>query len=169
MTSHLHSLRAVLITGMAAWMSVAVLNNATDPGTNIHLIGTMLSMEPLLGDPVLGNGLEWRALEAGYAGMVLDVVVVVQAVIAALLWRTGWLYGRLSFGVEGNADGSEVEFMARRAANLALCAFSGLWLTFMTGGFWFGYWMKQGPAQQVHMTLLLIAIGCGLLVNSDTK
>lgn len=33
-----------------------------------------------------------------------------------------------------------------------------LWLAFMVGGFWFGYWIKQGPIQQVHTTLLIISI-----------
>ncbi|CAD0215726.1 hypothetical protein AGRHK599_LOCUS3981 [Rhizobium rhizogenes] len=33
-----------------------------------------------------------------------------------------------------------------------------LWLAFMVGGFWFGYWIKQGAIHQVHMTLLIISI-----------
>jgi hypothetical protein len=82
-----------------------------------------------------------------------------------LLWRAGFLYGRLglSASITGNA------IVARRAANLALCAFTGLWLIFMLGGFWFGYWIKQGPVQQVHMMLLLIGIGYGIIVNIDDK
>ncbi len=165
MNSGLHSLRAVITTGLAVWMTVAVINNATDPGTNIHFLANMLSMEQLLADAVLGNGLEWRSWDREYARIVLAVVAVVQAIVVVLLWRAGFLYGRLglSASITGNA------IVARRAANLALCAFTGLWLIFMVGGFWFGYWIKQGPVQQVHMMLLLIGIGYGIIVNIDDK
>jgi predicted small integral membrane protein len=71
MNSGLHSLRAVITTGLAAWMTVAVINNATDPGTNIHFLANMLSMEQLLADAVLGNGLEWRSWDREYARIVL--------------------------------------------------------------------------------------------------
>ncbi len=48
--------------------------------------------------------------------------------------------------------------VANRAATLATSAFVGIWLFFMTGGFWFGYWLHMGAFQQVHMTLLIIGI-----------
>ncbi|MBO0128956.1 hypothetical protein [Agrobacterium sp. OT33] len=47
---------------------------------------------------------------------------------------------------------------ARETAVRALSGFMALWLAFMVGGFWFGYWIKQGAIHQVHMTLLIISI-----------
>jgi hypothetical protein len=29
---------------------------------------------------------------------------------------------------------------------------------FICGGLWFGYWLKQGAIQSVHMTLILITL-----------
>ncbi len=41
---------------------------------------------------------------------------------------------------------------------LALTCFLMLWMGFICGGLWFGYWLKQGAIQSVHMTLILITL-----------
>jgi predicted small integral membrane protein len=149
-----------LLLGLAIWMSIVVINNITDSGTNQYLIGQMLSMVLIKDDPIMGNGLEWRAWNPSVATVVLNVVVVIQIGIAALLWRASTCYlGLLNNDTEINRQ------RAQNSAVVALVAFCELWIVFLCGGLWFGYWMKQGTIQQVHFTLFLVGIGGLILIN----
>lgn len=49
--------------------------------------------------------------------------------------------------------------------DLGLAAFVALWLGFILTGLWFSYWVKMGPVQQGHMTLLLVALAGVVVVN----
>lgn len=55
------------------------------------------------------------------------------------------------------------------AANIALSMFAAMWLVFLCGGLWFGYWIKQGPIQGVHFTLLILSVACMMLVNQPVN
>lgn len=81
--------RTVVMTGLAAWMTIAVLNNITDQGTNLANLETMLTMRLLSEDQVLGNGLEWRAWGTGAAALALYCVIAWQLATAAALWWGG--------------------------------------------------------------------------------
>ncbi|MCW0983654.1 DUF2165 domain-containing protein [Agrobacterium sp. BT-220-3] len=147
--------KSALMVGIASWMTVAVINNATDPITNRFFLGAMLQMRLLAGDQdALGAGLLWRAWAIpGTAEVFLWVIVVIQAAIAGYLWKAAV---QLTFAsIRRNVCDIE---MARTTAIRALTCFMMLWIAFMVGGFWFGYWIKQGAIQQVHMTLLIISI-----------
>lgn len=151
--------RTVVVTGLAAWMTVAVLNNITDQGTNLANLETMLTMRLLSEDQVLGNGLEWRAWTAGAAAPpALYCVIAWQLATAAALWWGAVTHVRAFLG---NGETSE----AAMAANIGLSMFAAMWLVFLCGGLWFGYWIKQGPIQGVHFTLLILSVACMMLVN----
>ncbi|MFV0643302.1 MAG: DUF2165 family protein, partial [Sphingomonadaceae bacterium] len=99
------------------------------------------------------------------APITLWLIVAVQAAIAIYLWRaaiacaTAALCGAQSFS----------EPVRGRAVS-ALTCFMMLWLCFMIGGFWFGYWIKQGAIQQVHMTLLIISVlSIGFIGNREIE
>lgn len=153
-------LQTLLLTWVAAWLTLVVTNNITDFGTNRSLIGAMLSMEELIADDVLGNGIEWRAMSADLAVPALIGVIAYQLVAAALLWRGAVFAFRALLRRE-----PALPLPAVRAANLGLTAFAGLFFVFLCGGMWFGYWMKMGPVQQVHFTCLIIAVIAAILVN----
>lgn len=146
--------KSVLLIGMAIWMTVATLNNATDPGTNSFHVGAMLRMSLLENEPnELGRNLLWRAVSSDHVNLFLWVITIGQAFISIYLWKAA-----ISFTRHGlSSDGFALE-RARISAISALTCFMSLWLLFMIGGFWFGYWIKQGPIQQVHMTLLILSI-----------
>lgn len=147
--------KAMLVSGLALWLSLAVANNILDPRTNITLLRQMMGMEELQRDGVLGQGLLWKAVRAPFAApALLTCVIVCQLVIAALLWRGGYL---LAFGPDPVA--------AIDSARLALSAFAALWLFFLCGGMWFGYWIKLPQPQMVHLTLLVISIGALVLIH----
>lgn len=154
-------IQALLFTGLASWMSVAVFNNSTDTGTNVELIGTMFSMRLLSEEPAMGSGLKWRAIAPAFARPVLYLVVVAEALVALVLWRAAVLAW-----CDVAAATSTTQTQA--AGNLGLAAFIGLWFFFMVGGLWFAYWMKQGGVQQVHMNLLQIGILSAVLNNINS-
>lgn len=154
--------RAVLLAGLALWMSIAVLNNLTDPATNMLHLETMLSMQLLIEDPAFGNGLEWRALPGLSPRMTLLAVMMCQTLVAGALWFGVALFAR------DLLSGQPTE-KARSVATLALTTFLGLWLFFLCGGLWFGYWMKQGAIQGVHLTLVIIAISSLTYINTRVQ
>lgn len=143
---------AAIMTCLAAWMSVAVFNNIVDPSTNRMLLGGMLRMDLVREDPHLGNGLQHRAMTSPEAPVrILRIVIVVQLVLAALLWTAAATAAAAWLGLAEPAS-------AVAWSNLALILFNGLWAFFLCGGLWFGYWIKLSHVQQVHMTLLIIGI-----------
>jgi predicted small integral membrane protein len=150
---------AVVVSGLAAWLSLAVANNIRDRQTNIVLLGRMMRMDELLEDTELGLGLRQRAIIRGsrLPSLSLSIVIVVQIVIAALLWRGAALLWLTLIGGD--------VFAAINAATLAVCAFTALWFAFLTGGLWFGYWIKMPQVHQVHLTLLTISIGTLVLLG----
>ncbi|MFT6914701.1 MAG: putative small integral membrane protein [Motiliproteus sp.] len=148
----------LIVTGLALWMSIAWFNNLTDQGTNIIHLENMLSMK-LLQDTQFAQGLIWRAWPEGWSPLVLQVILVVQAVVALSLWRAAISYIRCLSSRSTSAA------TPRRLANYALSLFGGLWLMFLCGGLWFGYWMRQGPIQNVHMTLVLITLATLIFIN----
>jgi len=150
--------RALLFTGLGLWLLIAVLNNIIDRGTNVFLLGIMFSMRLLKEDPQMGNGLKHRAIDdTRFHAVALTVIVAIQFVVVAALLFAGLNY-LLSWTGAPLSD-------PRGTGNAAAMAFGALWLFFMSGGLWFGYWMKQVQVQQVHMTLLLFTFGLVVIVN----
>jgi predicted small integral membrane protein len=151
--------RTVVLGGLAAWLTLAVVNNILDPGTNIHLLGTMMRMSLIEEDPAVGRGLLRRAVRSeGAPRFVLAAVIIVQVIVCVLLWWATLLLGQAA-AAGGDHDQSQ------SVATLALTAFAALWFVFLIGGLWFGYWIKTPQVQQVHFTLLTVSILALLLVN----
>lgn len=158
-------LKALLVGGLASYLSVFVLNNLTDPRTNSAAVERMLSMRELRADPDLGNGVLWRAIESpvlhrlAYAG-----VIVAQLVAACLMW---WAAAAIvASGLAGFHPDAVSHALA--LSDLGLLVFVALWLGMVVVGNWFSYWVKMGPVQQGHLTLLLLGIGTAILVNLGT-
>ncbi|MGL4439028.1 MAG: DUF2165 family protein [Bosea sp. (in: a-proteobacteria)] len=148
-------LKALIVAGLAAWLSLAVTNNILDFGTNRFLLSKTTTMQELKDDANLGRGLIGRAVEGlGYPGIILRIVIVLQIAISLLLWR----------GAVHLAMTTDYRF-AIGAANLGLAAFLLLWFWFLIGGLYYAYWMKMLPVQQVHFTLVIITLGAMILVN----
>ncbi|XKK61285.1 DUF2165 domain-containing protein [Streptomyces sp. ARC32] len=157
--SGLHLLTVVLLAGVTAWLTLIAVNNTTDFGTNKALLQVTMNMQPLIDDPVRGNGLEWRALPNGLATPALIAVIIYQFGTVALMWRavaTGVRVMRSpSLGIHGYI----------RQVNHSLVPFLLLFVGFLVSGLWFGYWLHLGPVQMVHFTLLVIGTLIALLTN----
>lgn len=156
--------KTIVLLGIASWITLIAFNNITDPGTNTGLIGNMITMEAIKQDPAVGNGLEWRAWPRSLATPILVAVIVLQVGIALLLWRAAFKFLRDLFRGE-----EQLSSPTLRAANVGLAAFASLWFFFLVGGLWFGYWMKMGPVQGVHFTLLIVSMLTILLVNYQPR
>lgn len=150
--------RTIILSGLASWMTIAVLNNITDQQTNLFNLETMLTMRLLVENDILGNGLEWRALSASVAPFVLFCVIGWQLATAVALWWSALAQVRALIGATSLDSASWT-------ANVALSMFAAMWLAFLCGGLWFGYWIKQGPIQNVHLALLIVSLGSMLFVN----
>ncbi len=148
--------RLLVLGGLAMWLSIAVINNVTDPGTNRLLLSHTLSMDLVMAEEVLGAGLLWRAWPADWVPAVLYWVAAVQLICALFLWWAAFSYAK-AFWVQKQC----VLLRARNRAVLALSLFVLLWLFFICGGLWLGYWLKQGPIQMVHFSLIVIGL-CAL-------
>ena len=154
--------RFVLLFGLAAWLTIAAINNLTDPQTNRLFLGQTISMEMVKADSILGSGLIWRAWPAQWSWYLLYGILIFQFFTASLLWHAAVSYSR---AITHNSIRSLVK--ARDRAVLALTFFLILWLFFVCGGLWFGYWLKQGVIQSVHMTMILITLASLIYVQSD--
>lgn len=152
-------LKVLLVAGLATYLSLFVLNNLTDPGTNSAAVERMMSMRELRDDPPLGRGVLWRAVVAPAAHRAaFGLVIVVQAIGAAVLWLAAALLAMAAFQSYPVAGAIGV-------ANLGLAVLVALCLGFLLTGLWFSYWVKMGPVQQGHTTLLLIGLASVLTVN----
>lgn len=156
------ALKTLFLSGLSLWFTLAIVNNLTDPGTNIHLIGQMMGMNLLKDDPNMGKGLQWRAVSSrSVHKMVFSCVVLAQIITVILLWKASMAF----LGIALDFTNALPLVRANYLGNLGLGAFASIWICFWVGGMWFGYWMKTPQIQQVHMMLLIMSM-CGfLLVN----
>ncbi|WJV25512.1 MULTISPECIES: DUF2165 family protein [Pseudomonas] len=154
--------RLAVVAGLALWLSIAVLNNLCDPETNRFHIGNTLSMVLLEEEELLGSALRWRAWPAQWAAAVLYAVAGIQVLVSLLLWYAAFSYARA-----WRRKSLALLNLARNRAVIALTCFLLLWFGFICGGLWFGYWLKQGAIQSVHLTLILIGLLALLFVQGE--
>jgi predicted small integral membrane protein len=77
----------LVVLGPAGYLTLFVVNNVTDPGTDTAAIPRMSSMRELRQDPPLGRGVLWRAVDStSVHRFAYRSVIVAQAVGALVLW-----------------------------------------------------------------------------------
>lgn len=155
--------KVILVGGLAAYLSVFVLNNLTDQTTNSGAIGRMMTMRELKEDPARpGRGVLWRAVDSPVVHrLAFYAVILVQTVTSVLLWRAAVLL--VSAGAGGYRSDPIRDAVA--AADLGMLPLTGLWLSMIVIGLWFSYWIKLGPVQQTHLTLLMTSLLGVLVIN----
>jgi len=154
-------LKIELILGLGIWLLIAALNNLFDPKTNHHLISGMMKMTAIEKEvQPLGKGLLWRAFKkTNCVYTFLRVIACYQFLCALFLIISvaSFCYGTF-FHLQSVAFDLEL-------INTALVFFNAIWLFFLCGGLWFGYWIKFFPAQTTHFILLLTGITTAILIN----
>jgi len=146
------AIQVLVVAGLASYLTLFAVNNVTDPRTNSAAVSRMMTMRELRADPPLGSGVLWRAIDSpGVHRAAYRLVIAVQAIGALLLWGGAATLGWTTAGPT--------------VANLGLLVFVGLFLGFLLVGLWFSYWVKMGPVQQGHVTLLLVGLAAVIVVN----
>jgi len=135
---------AILGCGLAAWLSLAAINNLHAFHGSVWAIGNTMRMDPLRQDPTLQSPLLRRALTSlALHRLALIVVLVLQLAASIAAWT-----GVLFFVASGLPA-------ALPWLNLALCAMAAFLLLMHLGGLWFAYWIAQEGLQTTHLVLLL--------------
>lgn len=154
-------LKGVLLGGTGLWLALIAFNNIADPRTNCGLIHRMFSMDGITPESAMGGGLARRAIKSErLPRVVLTFVVALQIPTAVLLMRAGLEL------VDAGIGWSPASVVERESANLALLPFASMWVLFLCGGLWFGYWITLPSVQTVHLLMLIVTIGMVLLVNT---
>ncbi len=82
--------KIISIFGLAAYLTVATLNNIVDRGTNRFLLGQMCRMDLLSNDPVFAKGLIRRAIQSElFPIWLLNGIILIEIIICFLLWYGG--------------------------------------------------------------------------------
>jgi predicted small integral membrane protein len=151
--------KIISMFGLSSYMTIAVINNTIDKSTNEFFLSLMMRMELLKGDH-LGQGIIHRAIKSTvFPKLLLKVIVFLQSLIAVGLWFSSIQLASFLF-----FHNLSLEYIIQ-CSSIAVSIFMGLWFFFWCGGFWFGYWIKMGQVQEVHMKLIIISLLELLLLN----
>lgn len=130
--------KIILMAGLSSYLTIAVINNIVDKGTNRFLLKQMFSMLLLENDPVFGKGLTSRAIHSERMSvLLLYLISTIQIIISGGLW-----YGAIQLTMAFLHYANHLSY-AINCCTLALSCFMALWFFFWCGGLWFGYWIKQ--------------------------
>lgn len=152
--------KIILMAGLSSYLTIAVINNIVDKGTNRFLLKQMFSMLLLENDPVLGKGLTSRVIHSEKISVfLLRLISIIQIIISGALW-----YGAIQLTMAFLHHTTHLSY-AINCCTLALSCFMALWFFFWCGGLWFGYWIKTAQVQEVHMKLVIISILSLLFIN----
>lgn len=159
MISPLLLIKPMILCGLGSWLGIACFNNIVDRATNRFLLHNMFSMEQLKADESMGQGLLSRAWDnRKLSHAILWGVVVIQAVLATSFMVSAGLF------ITALIQQSYLEF-ALTIANASLFGFMCLWLWFLCGGLWFGYWIKMSQVQTTHLMLLMLGLLATIVIN----
>jgi predicted small integral membrane protein len=152
--------KLVLVTGLAAWLTLVAWNNIRAFAGGVAAVGGMMSMQlfdqaPAVPSPLLAR----RVHGAGWHRLVYSLVLAIEWGVAALLWYAAFGFGGAILGASDIAG-------AIVRANLALSAFIAMTFVMTLGGAWFAYYIRQESLQITHFVLIAVAIVATLAVNA---
>ncbi|CAN7569497.1 MULTISPECIES: DUF2165 family protein [Ensifer] len=152
-------IKAVLLSGLALWLAVIVLNNVVAFRNGVFAVGMLMGMqlfdqEPPIRTPLLSR----RVTNAVWHRMVFSFVLVMEVATMMLLAAAAIMLIGTFFGL---SDGAAAMIWA----NLALAAFIALSLIMLLGGAWFAYYVRQETMQITHFILIGLGVAGTLLVN----
>ncbi len=141
--------QAVLVALQAAWLSFGAYSNLRWPRTNFSSVSDVVTMEMAREDPGIYEDHKHRAIQDPKTiARLFRGVALCEATVAGLLWIA-------CAGLLAAAAGLVAADLARAAALIAVCGFTGVWGLFLVGGEWFQYWVKEGSPQSSHFFMLL--------------
>ncbi|WP_457580852.1 DUF2165 family protein [Ensifer canadensis] len=152
-------IKAVLLSGLALWLAIIVLNNVVAFRNGVFSIGLLMGMQLFDQEPPIRTQLLSRRVKnALWHRAVFSFVLATEVVTMLLLARAALIFTGTLFGLPDTAG-------AVVSANLALAAFIALGLIMLTGGAWFAYYIRQESMQITHFILIGLGVAGTLLVN----
>ena len=149
--------KLLLLSGIALYYSLVVLNNLTDFGSNYEFVRHVFSMDSTFA----GNRGQWRALTSPAAHLAFYVGIIAWEIATAiLLWWGAW---RLLRALRLAADAFNA---AKRIAVAALTLSMLMWLVaFLTiGGEWYLMWQSHLWNGQEEAFRMFAVVGLVLLL-----
>jgi len=156
-------IKVVLLSGLALWLAIIVLNNVVAFRNGVFSIGLLMRMqlfdqEPAIRTPLLSrrvNGALWHRA-------VFSFVLLLEVATMLLLAAAAFMFFGALLGI--SADPTAVIW-----ANLAFAAFIALSLVMLLGGAWFAYYIRQDTLQITHFILIGLGVAGTLLVNMPAQ
>ena len=143
--------KSSLVSGLAFYYTLVVLNNITDYNSNYQFARHVLMMDSTFS----GNQLMWRAINSPAIHTVFYAAIILwECVTMALLW-----IGAAQMGRRLRGSASEFE-LAKRWAIAGLTLSATMWLiAFLSvGGEWFAMWQsKTWNGQDVAFRMFCVA------------
>ncbi len=156
-------IKAVLLSGLALWLAIVVLNNVVAFRNGVFSIGLLMRMqlfdqEPAIHTPLLSrrvNGALWHRA-------VFSFVLLLEMATMLLLAAAAFMFFGALLGISAGPT-------AVIWANLAFAAFIALSLVMLLGGAWFAYYIRQDTLQITHFILIGLGVAGTLLVNMPAQ
>ncbi|OOG69171.1 DUF2165 family protein [Sinorhizobium sp. A49] len=156
-------IKAVLLSGLALWLAIVVLNNVVAFRNGVFSIGLLMRMqlfdqEPAIRTPLLSR----RVNDALWHRAVFSFVLLLEVATMLLLAGAALVF----FGtLLGHSDGAAAVIWA----NLAFATLIALGLIMLLGGAWFAYYIRQDTLQITHFILIGLGVAGTLLVNMPAQ
>jgi predicted small integral membrane protein len=149
--------KLLLLSGIALYYSLVVINNLTDFDSNYEFVRHVLSMDSTFA----GNHGQWRALTCPAAHLTFYIGIIAWEIITTiLLWWGAW---RLLRALRLGADAFNA---AKRVAVAALTLSMLMWLVafLSVGGEWFLMWQSHVWSGQEEAFRMFAVVGLVLLL-----
>ncbi|UWQ35432.1 DUF2165 domain-containing protein (plasmid) [Leisingera sp. M527] len=144
---------AVLIFGLAAWISLTAYNNLRSFGHGAGYVGHILKMEGLRMDGIPDSPLTSRAQHDPRLHRIgISGIILIQAISGAFLWIALINYGLTTPLIDPVA-----------MASLALTVFMAMTFVLLLGGSWYAFYIYLEQSQIMHFMMIAVAIG-GLIL-----
>jgi predicted small integral membrane protein len=148
--------KALLVFAVAIFYSLVVLNNTTDPNSNLQFVRHTLSMDTTFP----GNRGMWRAIHAPWVYLLFFLSIVAWEIVTCVLcWWGGF---RLVRDIKSSAAAFNA---AKRVSIVAFTLGLLMWLlAFLSvGGEWFLMWQSAQWNGQEPATRMFTVMGIVLL------
>ena len=148
-----------LVSGLALWLAVIVVNNTLAFRNGAYSVGMMMAMQLFDQEPRIHSPLLSRRVTSPFWHTLVFAFVLALEVGTVLLLA----WGAARLGLAMFAPGEAIP--ATSAATLGVTALLATSLIMLIGGAWFAYYIRQEGAQITHFALIGLSIGGVVLIN----
>lgn len=140
--------KLVVLGGLAAWLSLVVVNNILAFRNGAFAIGSIMNMLPFEQEPPIDTPLlARRVADPRWHRLIYALVLAIEVAVALSL-----LYAATGLAAAGLGWLNMGSAVVR--ANLALTGLMSMAFIFLLGGSWYAYYIRQEGLQTMHLVLI---------------